>query len=392
MNSYLLHDGLKKLFGTTKDHWSRLRGIPRMPEGDNAASERTQTDEGLRKERSRTDQALANRQEVVDGTADLVIHRARETADAVVTAARDMVDEGQDAVTMPPEQRAATTEQRELDDKVIECERAAADEVLRLERVEAVRVLATLLPLEREATDRYLLTERARSDGALARRDGLLGIVAHDLRDLLGGMVLSAEVIASIATRAVSADRVLEETGKLRRYAARMNRLVGDLVDTASIDAGKLSITPTPGDVALLLTEAAETFRAPAAAKGISVEVEAAGPSFTAAFDHGRMLQVLANLLSNSIKFTPSGGRITIRAERTAHELRFCVNDTGPGIPATSLEAIFERFWQAGKNSRTGLGLGLYISRCIVEAHGGKIWAENVPPGEGATICVTLPA
>jgi signal transduction histidine kinase len=391
MNSYRLHDGLKKLFGTTKDQWTRLVGVPRMPGGNNAASERTQTDQGLRRERSSTDQALADRQEAVYGKADLVIHRARETADAVVSAARGMADEGQDTATAPAAQRA-TTEQRQLDDKVVQGERVAADEALRLERAEAARVLAKLLPLEREATDRYLLTERARSDGALARRDGLLGIVAHDLRDLLGGMVLSAEVIASIATRAVSADRVLEETGKLRRYAARMNRLVGDLVDTASIDAGKLSITPAPGDVALLLTEAADTFRAPAAAKGISLEVESVGPSFAAAFDHDRMLQVLANLLSNSIKFTPSGGRITVRGERTGHELRFCISDTGPGIPADALEAIFERFWQVGKNSRTGLGLGLYLSRCIVEAHGGRIWAEIVPPGEGATICVTLPA
>ena len=392
MNSYRLHDGLKRLFGTTKDQWGRLADLPRMLDRNSGAPERAQTDEGLRKERSSTDQALADRQEAVYGQADLVIHRARETADAVVTAAREIADEGQDTATTPAGQRAATTEQRQLDDKVLQGERATADEVLRLERAEAARVLATLLPLEREATNRYLLTERARSDGALARRDGLLGIVAHDLRDLLGGMVLSAEVIASVSAGAVSADRVLEETSRLRRYVARMNRLVGDLVDTASIDAGKLSITPTPGDVALLLTETAETFRAPAAAKGISLEVEAVGPSFTAAFDHGRMLQVLANLLSNSIKFTPPGGRITIRAERTGNELQFCINDTGPGIPADALEAIFERFWQMGKNSRTGLGLGLYLSRCIVEAHGGKIWAESVPPGEGATICVTLPA
>ena len=392
MNSYRLHHGLKRLFGTTKDQWGRLNGVPRMPDGDNATSGRAQTDQGLRKERSSTDQALADRQEAVYGKADLVIHRAREAADAVVTAAREVADDGQNSARTPAEQRADTTEQREHDDKVIQSERDAADETLRLERTEAARVLATLLPLEREATDRYLLTERARSDGELAKRDGLLGIVAHDLRDLLGGMVLSAEVIASIAAGAVSAERVLEETRRLRRYVARMNRLVGDLVDTASIDAGKLSITPAPGDVALLLAEAAETFRAPAAAKGISMEVEAVEPSLTAAFDHGRMVQVLANLLSNSIKFTPAGGRITIRAERTGHELRFCINDTGPGIPADALEAIFERFWQVGKNSRTGLGLGLYLSRCIVEAHGGRIWAENVPPGQGATICVTLPA
>ena len=367
-------------------------GVPRMPDGNNATPERAQTDQGLRKERSSTDQALADRQEVVDEKADLVIHHAREAADAVVSAAREVADEAQDTATTPAEQRAATTEQRQVEDKAVQGERAAADEVLRLERVEAARVLASLLPLERQATDRYLLTERARSDGALTSRDGLLGMIAHDLRDLLGGMVLSAETIASIAAGAVSAERAPEETRRLRRYAARMNRLVGDLVDTASIDAGKLSITSAPGDMALLLAEAADSFRGAAAEKGISLEVEAVGPSFTAAFDHARMLQVLANLFSNSIKFTPAGGRITVRGERTGQELRFCISDTGPGIPADALEAIFERFWQVGKNARPGLGLGLYLSRCIVEGHGGRIWAESVPPGEGATICVTLPA
>jgi signal transduction histidine kinase len=323
-------------------------------------------------------------------TKDPVVHRARETADAVVTTARDLADEVLDGVTMPPEQRASATGQRQLDDKVAQSERAVADEALRLERVEAARVLAKLLPLERQATDRYLLTERKRSDGALARRDGLLGIVAHDLRDLLGGMVLSAEVITKIAAGTASTE-ILEETQRQRRYAARMNRLVCDLVDTASIDAGKLAMTAAPGDVASLLAEAADTFRGAAAEKGISLEVEAVELSLTAAFDHDRLLQVLANCISNSIKFTPRGGRVTIRGERTGHELRFCISDTGPGIPARSLEAIFERFWQMGKNARPGLGLGLYLSRCIVEAHGGRIWAESTP-GNGAKIFFALPA
>jgi signal transduction histidine kinase len=342
-------DRLRRLFGTTKDRWIRL------------------------------------------AEADLVVHRARETADAVVTAARDLADEVQDEATMPAGQRASATEQRQLDDKVVQSERAVADEALRLERVEAARVLAKLLPLERQATDRYLLTERKRSDGALARRDdGLLGIVAHDLRDLLGGMVLSAEVITKIAAGTASTE-ILEETQRQRRYAARMNRLVGDLVDTASIDAGKLAMTPVAGDVASLLAETADTFRGAAAEKGISLEVEAVEPSLTAAFDRGRMLQVLANGLSNAIKFTPPGGRITLRGEHAGHELRFCISDTGRGIPARSLEAIFERFWQVGKNARPGLGLGLYLSRCIVEAHGGRIWAESTP-GNGAKIFFALPA
>ena len=391
MNSYRMPLVLKRLFGTTKDQWHRRPDIPPVPDDDGVSPERAQTNQGLRKERNRADQALADRQAAVHGEADQVIHRARKTADAVVTAARDLADERQNSGATPAGQRVSTTEQRQLDDKMIHGERAGADEALRLERAEAARVLARLLPLERQATDRYLLTERARSDGALARRDGLLGMVAHDLRDLLGGMVLSAEVIAKIAAGTATAEEILAETARLKRYAARMNRLVCDLVDTASIDAGKLSMKPGPGDVALLLAEAVDTFRALAAEKGIAMEVEAIEPALTAAFDHERMLQVFANGLSNSIKFTPPGGRITVRGERVGHELRFCIGDSGPGIPAESLEAIFERFWQVGENNRTGLGLGLYLSRCIVEAHGGRIWAESAP-GKGARIFFTLPA
>jgi signal transduction histidine kinase len=110
-----------------------------------------------------------------------------------------------------------------------------------------------------------------------------------------------------------------------------------------------------------------------------------------AAFDHDRMMQVLANIISNSLKFTPAGGQISVRGERAGSELRFSVTDTGPGIPDNSLEVIFERFWQVGKNDRRGLGLGLYLSRCIVEAHGGKIRAESTL-GEGSAFSFTLPA
>jgi signal transduction histidine kinase len=96
------------------------------------------------------------------------------------------------------------------------------------------------------------------------------------------------------------------------------------------------------------------------------------------------------DLITNSIKFTASGGSIVLRAERARDQLRFSIRDTGSGIPADKLEAIFERFWQVGKNDRRGVGLGLYISRCIVEAHGGRIWAESTL-GVGSTLCFTLP-
>ena len=102
------------------------------------------------------------------------------------------------------------------------------------------------------------------------------------------------------------------------------------------------------------------------------------------------MLQVFANLISNSIKFTPAGGKVVVGVGRARGALRFGVTDTGVGIPAPMLEAVFERFWQVGKNDRRGQGLGLYISKSIVEAHGGRIWAES-EPGKGSQFYFTLP-
>jgi signal transduction histidine kinase len=102
------------------------------------------------------------------------------------------------------------------------------------------------------------------------------------------------------------------------------------------------------------------------------------------------MMQVFANVIANAIKFTPRDGKISIHGERVEDELRFCVSDTGSGIPAHMLESIFERFWQVGKNDRRGLGLGLYISKCLVETHGGTIWAQS-QLGEGSKLCFTLP-
>ncbi|MEN9466641.1 MAG: hypothetical protein RL081_642, partial [Pseudomonadota bacterium] len=100
---------------------------------------------------------------------------------------------------------------------------------------------------------------------------------------------------------------------------------------------------------------------------------------------------IMIEVSANSIKFTPRGGLIRVHCQRVGASLEFCVDDTGEGIPAAMLEAIFERFWQVGKNDRRGLGLGLYISRCIVEAHGGHIRAES-SPGQGTRMYFTLPA
>jgi signal transduction histidine kinase len=352
--------------------------------------EREQTDESLRTERQETDRALAEKQAAVEKDADVVIRHARQQADAVLEAARDKADERLEESGPPPATVAAILDERALEDETLEDERATADETLHRERDETARALSRLFPHEREKTDRYLLTERARSDEALSNRDNFLGIVSHDLRNLLGGIVMSAGLLAETAGDNDERKKMLLATTRIQRYAARMNRLIGDLLDVASIDAGKLAITLARGDAAALIDEAVDTFQGAASAKGLSLDADVGERPLWGHFDRDRILQVLANLVTNAIKFTASGGSIRLSAERVQEELLLLVSDTGAGIPDDMLELVFEPFFQARTNDRKGVGLGLYISRCIVEAHGGTIRAES-KVGEGSSFHVTLP-
>lgn len=361
--------------------------MPSDPKSD--SPEREQTDESLRAERARTDEALAKRQAAVVEDAAEVVQRARDTADAVLSAARDQADlqlASADADVAPE----ILAHERGLEDVALRDERDAADETLRVEREETAQALALLLPLERVKTDRYLLTERARSDDAVANRDDFMGIVSHDLRNLLGGIVMSAGMLSQNAPPDLAGEQARQTADRIQRYAARMNRLIGDLVDVASIDAGKLALTPVAGDASHLLAEAVEMFQAPAGEKRIRFETEIVDSPLPAVFDHDRILQVLANLVANAIKFSDQGGTIRVRANAEDDQVRLSVHDTGGGVPAAMLERIFERFWQVGKNDHRGSGLGLYISRCIVDAHGGRIWAESVP-GQSTVLSFTLP-
>ena len=351
--------------------------------------EREQTDQSLRLERDRTDQALADRQQAVAEDAEQLLQRAREAADAVLAAAREKADDQLES-SIPGAAPAAIAEERDREDAALRDERAAADENLKRERDEAARALALLLPLERVKTDRFLLTERLRSDDAVANRDDFMGIVSHDLRNLLGGIVMTAAILGKGTADDAPGKETIARVERIQRYAARMNRLIGDLVDVASIDAGKLALAPTEGDASALVDEAVEMFFSAAAEKNLVLTAQIGAGPVSAWFDHDRVLQVVVNLITNAIKFTERG-TITVRAQPDDGDgARVSVHDTGAGVRADSLESIFERFWQAGTNDRRGSGLGLYISKCIVEAHGGRIWAESFA-GKGTAVSFTLP-
>jgi signal transduction histidine kinase len=346
---------------------------------------RSETDKSLRIERRDLDRAALD-VTVAQRRADDVVDSARDKADAVLAEARDLADRQSPDATESELLRVEKARGRaDLD---LERERAADDERLRAQRAETARVLAELLPLEREQTDRNLLVERVHSDESLANRDDFLGMVSHDLKNLLGGIVLCASSLTSAGP--TDEERRARAGERIRLYAARMNRLLGDLLDVVSIDAGRLACTLAPCSPAALVREAVESFRQAATGKDIDLRCEIADGLGPTAFDYGRLLQVFANLLSNALKFTPRGGAIVIRAAREEGAVEFSVADDGIGIDPAAQTAVFERFWQDGPTDRHGSGLGLYISRNLVEAHGGRIWVESTL-GRGSTFRFTIP-
>jgi signal transduction histidine kinase len=345
-------------------------------------SEREQTDESLRLERERADRALDDEISEADETADAIISRARARADALLAAARTRADQA--SIGDQPTDALRTS--RAIEDHNLQRERVMADHVLHRERADHV----TLLSQERQATDHDLSHERARSDKALGMRDDFMGIVSHDLLNLLNAMVGISSLIEKEVAQENHVERVVAHARRVQRSGARMRRLVGDLVDVASIEAGMLAVTRAAGDLGDVVTEGVETFHAEASSRGISLTAEIAPAVPPVAFDAARILQVLCNLLSNALKFTPAQGSVVVRLEHVDENIVCCVSDTGEGIPDDKLEAVFDRFVQLTKNDRRGVGLGLFISKCIVHGHGGRIWVEN-RKGPGSTFCFSLP-
>lgn len=351
------------------------------------SAEDDHTDPRLPVERAaQADHALDERMSAVDDLTDVMISRSRARSDSLLAAARARID-GQLGGGGDCARATRTVERgRAREDEALRQERVSADQTLRSERAQH----ASLLVTEREGANHALTCERARSHDALATRDEFLSVVSHDLRGLLITMVGFAELIGQEEAREHDADTVHKYVQYIERSGARMNRLIGDLVDVAGISANRLALVMEVGDGKQIAKEAFELFELAARVGGISLTMEVDPASCPGSFDSARILQVLTNLLSNAIKFTPSPGKVNLSVTRVAQELRFAVSDSGPGIADDLLEAIFERYLQVTSNDRRGLGLGLYICRHIIQRHGGRIWAESVI-GEGSTFTFTLP-
>lgn len=236
------------------------------------------------------------------------------------------------------------------------------------------------------ALDNAHLYEQAQQAASL--RDHLMAVVSHDLRNALGAVHINAELLQRLRGAEV-AERERRSLDAVLTATRRMERLITDLLDVSVIQSGQLSVALAPHPAAELLREALAQHESLASHQGVRLVLEEAVEQPVCCDAH-RISQVLANLISNALKFTPSGGAIRLAAHPVAAGVCFTVADSGPGIEPEAQQRVFEPYWTSGEGARRGTGLGLFISRGIIETHGGQIWLES-SPGTGSRFHFTLP-
>jgi signal transduction histidine kinase len=248
---------------------------------------------------------------------------------------------------------------------------------------------AQLKLLNDEVGRSYDAERQKRHDAELLAhaREEVLGLVAHDLRNPLDLIITTADLLLE---EKVEPGRQRELLQVAMRSGKQMNRLIEDLLDTVRLQAGKFSLDLEDVTVASIFRQASESFRPAAEKRDVRFDMSPPGDGIVVRADPLRVSQLVGNIVGNAIKFTPEKGRVTLRAVPNGESVLFQVTDTGPGIPPSDIPHLFDNFWQARNNDHRGVGLGLAIAKGVVEAHGGKIWAESTI-GAGSTFSFTLP-
>ena len=260
----------------------------------------------------------------------------------------------------------------------------ASDEIQLTETV-AIHVAQAI---ERTRAYREEREAHLQAEEATRAREEILSVVSHDLRNPLGTVMMAASTLLALDVGATG-HRVRTIAERVHRQAERMARLIEDLVDFAGIQSGRLSLERGKHAPDRIVAEARELFASIALERGLELTASLPPDLPHIECDPERVVQLISNLVSNALKVTPKGGRIAIGAEPKDREVVFFVQDTGPGIDPEELPNLFERFWRSKKASYKGAGLGLSIARGIVDAHGGRIWAES-QVGVGSTFFFSL--
>ena len=378
-------------------------GIVRANTDASLGAERATADEATRRAAVRSQRLLDDLIERDRIWADERVFKYRETADAVLAVKRS-------AGPVPDRLVASEREvadddkkaERVITDSILDGQRRRADASANTERLERQRDQDRLTD-HRHDTDQRLSTERSEADDSTVtldklrnaltdaetqqdRRKDIFGMVTHDLRNPLSIIAANAQFIAEDATAASTR----EAAEQVMLAAARMERLLRDLLDFARFESGSLRIVKRTHDVCLLVNEVFQAYRPLFAERRMTLTVSVPPEPIAASFDHDRIVQVLSNLLGNAMKFMLPGGTAALRVLRRQTDIEFLLSDTGPGIHPDQLPHVFERFWQVDSTMRRGLGLGLYICEQLVAGHGGHIAVES-EVGKGTTCRFTVP-
>ena len=217
-------------------------------------------------------------------------------------------------------------------------------------------------------------------------REEVLGIVAHDLRNPLNTIITSTDLLLQENLEPARRTELLEAA---LRTGRRMNRLIGDLLDTVRMHSGKFTLEIEDVGVDTIFRQAVETFRPIAEKRKICLDAIPPADDVAVRADPFRVSQIVGNIVGNALKFTPENGRVTMRADASENHVTIHISDTGPGIAPEDIAHLFDDFWQA-RNDHRGVGLGLAIAKGVVEAHGGRIWCDSTL-GRGSTFSFTLP-
>jgi PAS domain S-box-containing protein len=247
-----------------------------------------------------------------------------------------------------------------------------------------------LCSIERQAEEGRLAEEVARLQERDRLRTEFLSQSAHELNTPLTPIRLQLQLLMGVETLRPSERANLEA---IERNILRLGTLVQDMLDAARLQAGRFRLERVQLDLGRLVEEAADSFQEHAHREGLTLEATAA-EHLTVSADATRAMQVLFNLLSNAVKFTPRGGRIEVGARREGNNALVWVHDTGLGLSAQQMERLFRPFGRVHESQAglpKGTGLGLFISKGIIEEHGGRIWVESPGPGKGSTWSFTMP-
>ena len=231
----------------------------------------------------------------------------------------------------------------------------------------------------------------AEREHAAREREELLSLLSHDLQNSINALSLNTQLLLRVPASSEGEARMRRYGLVVGRTADTMARLIRDMLDVQRMELGQFSIDAQPEPVIPLVQEALEPLRAVADEKSVMIDTRLDDAAGSAMCDRGRIVQVLHNLVGNAIKFVPEGAQVVVETGRETANVRFAVEDNGPGIEPDDLPYVFDRHWQASSNTlRRGSGLGLYIVKTIVEAHEGAAWARSTP-GSGASFYFTLP-